>query len=316
MRTSKTTRLFFKEIVLLSILSVVGCQDSNETENIDDAFISALPRPIAPEGNAAECEPPYIWDSPDEEALVAASTSIVIGNISRVELVREPFVITDMTNKNDTIETTFRIGTESDCTESIRYRADIHLSNIETLAGERMPGTIKVRTLLNQWDLRPIASTGNHVQWLDLNDKLTPLKDVFSSGSTIGGSIRRGAVTGHLFFQFRLFEVVNDKIYLQNLDPKIEDELKNGPASEVCPVASQPAFTLSSDHDGMALNDFKAKIQGIVVDPSVMRQTHESLERYISAMEQRVDTGPHSKLVYEPDCVGKADLPSTSEQAN
>lgn len=276
----------------------VAC--SSQSPNFDDGQQrTALPE-IGVVGESYECEGPRPNDAPSLEAWLAAATAVVVGTIDEVVLVDDEFVLTKYDPSSQLLY--YDLGEEDDCNEdsNINRVIDIRLSNIETLHGHDFGDEVLVRIRHKDfgfWDVYYEVDEDETIRWLRYPEYLDGL---FEPGSTIGGALFQDPVTGFVSFEFRLFEVLDDIVYLQPYSARMEAELAN---EEGCQFDWVRSLLLDSAYHGMDLTDFQDVIEAADVDIDSLRMTNETLDNFLQRrIDEAEDQGVISYYQYLSKC--------------
>lgn len=202
----------------------------------------------------------------------------------------------------DTEEYYYELGTLDECLdeESMQKVIEFTFSNAKTLYGESMDKTFQVRVRhkdLGLWQLGFEEKDDNSIQWTRHPEIIDTL---FTTGTKLGGALIKDPITGYLSLEFRLFEVHDNIIYLQNYSSELEAALAN---DDHCIFSGFKSMMLSSDYDRISLSDFREEIESNSPNIESLRQTNKTLDDFLKIrFDEAEDKGDLSYYQYLPRC--------------
>jgi hypothetical protein len=107
-------------------------------------------------------------------------------------------------------------------------------------------------------------------------------------------------VTEFITFEFRLFEVWEDFVYLQPLSQAMVAAVAN---DDWCTLGESGSMLLEDAYDGMSLAEFRTVIEQTDVDPEVIRQTNLAVDNFLRRrVDEAEDLGALSYYHYLANC--------------
>ncbi len=263
--------------------------------------------PMVDISGSSHCGEEYTIDGPNFDAWRVSGTAVIAGTIDRVEVVHNPVVMSQRAGDGSI---SYVYGEREDCTEdSLGIPvADIYLTNVETFYGEEQGDEVVIRASGNElstWQVFAEENDRGEVEWYDnsgrTNFEVQP--GLFASGMRIGGSIRQSTITDLVTFQFRLFQVIDGVVQLQEFSPELEAEIEKRSSCALTPFPTT-MLVEREQYDGMRLDEFAAALRNDSVDLDVLRQDYDQLDNYRRHYFDEVeDEGIRSFRGYFTTCV-------------
>ena len=324
----KNCRVEYISLVLVvALLISVGCgtegsEGSNDRErfggseaefpeNQEPFDFDGVAMPIVTNAGEADGCYPTSYPAPSLEFWLAASTSVFVGTVDRVEIVDHPYLLHHRYEDGPNEQT---LGSKDDCIQEPGPQlVDVYFKDVEILHGEELGDEIKIRVTwenLHWWQIGPVGKVGEEVSWSSWSDaEIWP----FYRGARLGGSVLRSPRTDMLTFQFRLFQIIEEEVVLQEYIPRLEERLLAQP-EPVCIGVPLPPAHLHIDHDGREWVSFREEIKGLEIDREALRETSDHLDNYIRrSMEEPLDEVLNHRRIYYPHCLATtSELPEDS----
>lgn len=280
-------------------LLISGCANNDNISNDSNrADKPALSLPIITDFGESSCVlDEVLRDEPSLEAWLAAPHANIIGTIQKVTLIKDPVVYLLDADGED-----YRIISRDECAGDPGYRAEIVLTDVESLYGEEVPGDeLRLRIRLQEAGsslLPPIPRNDGGPGIFP-----EPYEGAFAPGARIGAAINRASASGDYFLNaIRLFEVYDGKIYLQEVaNDSISDALSS---PDQCPPIPFWGLSLPERYDGQSLDELRDDIAQLTVDISTVRQNNRTVDAFITAYENiPAAPEPNNLAGYHPVCL-------------
>lgn len=242
------------------LLMLVGCGQSEEVPPPSTSELgSALPRPVADDGEADCAEPVRQEDErgnePSMSAWVQVADAIFVGTVDATARVESP-----VHHRKDGKD--LGPGDATQC-EYINYAMTVTFRDVESLYGEALPASFTMQ----MGAFRAGNYPGAYV------DESGQLHDAFGSrvyppGARVGAALFKDS-DGAYHWQYRQFEVVDGVVHLQLLDD----------SRHYC--STVPTVThIPDEFDGVAFEEFKDAITHAATVALTEEETHSIAERH------------------------------------
>ncbi len=289
-------RVAFATLISLPMFFSCSSEKPPNTEPLNSG--SALPAVVPITGDSS-CElPESEWRGyePKLAAWLAASDAVFVGTIADVVRVNDPVYVLEWDEQAGQDRFLKLPGGRADCpADEFKYAVRYDFENVETLGGTQLPEKFSIQQSQD-------AAAGGGVRFRGSDDYPTDLagNPVYYPGARVGAAIFQHA-TGGFHWAYRQFEVLNDKLHLQDVD---EDGLRD------CWGVPQ-LIGIPDEYEGAPFADFAAAIRGA---STLLTQEEEAAIEERQFGFRKGLANPLYPLYQEPRCT--IDPPAAAEDAS